>query len=133
MISVLMLPLIVGIGIDSGIHILHRYNEEGKGSIPKVIQRTGRAVFLTTATTCLAFGSLMFAEHPGIMSLGRVPVLGLTLSFLAAIFLLPALVKVILDRGADRKEATSVAEVGGRGTAGQIPSRAAGESPRGPG
>lgn len=99
MISVLMIPLIAGIGIDSGIHILHRYHEEGKGSIPDVVRRTGRAVFLTTATTCLAFGSLMFAEHPGIVSLGRVPVLGLTLSFLAAIFLLPALVRLVLDRG----------------------------------
>jgi len=97
--SVLMIPLILGIGIDSGVHILHRYHEEGKGSVPKVVGRTGRAVFLTTATTCLAFGSLMFAEHPGIMSMGRVPVLGLTLSFLAAIFLLPALIRLLLERG----------------------------------
>jgi len=99
MISVLMIPLIVGIGIDSGIHILHSYHERGKGSIPEVIGRTGRAVFLTTATTCLAFGSLFFAEHPGILSLGRVPVLGLVISLLAAIFFLPALIRIILDGG----------------------------------
>jgi predicted RND superfamily exporter protein len=98
MISVLMIPLIVGIGIDSGIHILHSYHERGRGSIPEVVGRTGRAVFLTTSTTCLAFGSLIFAEHPGILSLGRVPVLGLVISLLAAIFFLPALIRIVLDR-----------------------------------
>ena len=41
-----MVPLIIGIGIDDGIHIIHRYLEEGKGSLPQVIQLTGKAIFL---------------------------------------------------------------------------------------
>ncbi len=98
MTSIIMIPLVVGIGIDNGIHILHRYKEEGKGSIPLVVQHTGKAIFLTTATTCLAFSSFLIAEHPGIRSLGQVPVLGLILCFIAAIIFLPAFIAVILDK-----------------------------------
>jgi hypothetical protein len=97
-VSILTIPLVIGIGIDDGIHIIHRYLEEGKGSIPLVIGNTGKAIFLTTATTCLAFTSFFFAEHPAMRSLGRVPVLGLILCFLASIIVLPALLKLVFER-----------------------------------
>ena len=98
MISIMMIPLVIGIGIDDGIHILHRYKEEGPGSIPKVVQNTGKAIFLTTATTCLAFSSFLVAEHPGMRPMGGTPVLGLTMAFIAAIIFLPALIGLIMDR-----------------------------------
>jgi predicted RND superfamily exporter protein len=98
LISIMMIPLVIGIGIDDGIHILHRYTEEGKGSIPKVVQHTGKAVFLTTATTTLAFSSFLVAAHPGLHALGQVPVLGLILAFTAAIIFLPALIRLTLER-----------------------------------
>jgi len=97
-ISIMMIPLVIGIGIDDGIHILHRYKEEGRGSLPRVVQRTGKAIFLTTATTCLAFSSLLFADHPGMRAMAQTPVLGLILCFLAAILFLPALIRLLLER-----------------------------------
>jgi predicted RND superfamily exporter protein len=97
MISIMMIPLVIGIGIDDGIHMLHRYKEEGPGSIPKVVQNTGKAIFLTTATTCLAFSSFLVAEHPG-RPMGGTPVLGLIMAFIAAIIFLPALLGLIMDR-----------------------------------
>jgi predicted RND superfamily exporter protein len=105
-ISVIVMPLIIGIGIDDGIHIVHRYLEEGKASMSRVINSTGKAVFLTTATTCLAFSSFIFAQHPGMQSLGRVPVLGLTLCFIASVTFVPALGTVILDRFTKKVEHT---------------------------
>jgi predicted RND superfamily exporter protein len=98
-ISILTVPLVIGIAIDNGIHLVHRYLEEGEGSIPHVVQHTGRAVFLTSATTILAFSSFMIAEHPGIMSLGRVPVLGLSVGLLASLVFLPAVMRASLERG----------------------------------
>jgi predicted RND superfamily exporter protein len=98
MTSIMMIPLVIGIGIDNGIHILHRYKEEGRGSISRVVQNTGKAIFLTTATTCLAFSSFLIAEHPGMRSLGQVPILGLILCLIAAIIFLPAFISVILDK-----------------------------------
>lgn len=101
--SIMMIPLVVGIGIDDGVHILHRYLDDGKGSIPSIIQNTGKAVFLTTATTCLAFSTFMFAAHPGLKTLGPVSVLGIALCFIASIFLLPAILTLM-----DRKRSESV-------------------------
>ena len=102
--SIMMIPLVVGIGIDDGVHILHRYLDEGKGSMPSIIQNTGKAIFLTTVTTCLAFGTFLFAAHPGMRSLGPVPVLGIALCFIASIFLLPAILS-LMDRRNDKIKA----------------------------
>ncbi len=96
--TISMMPLIIGIGIDSGIHIIHRYLEEGKGSLPQVVQRTGKAIFLTTATTCLAFSSFLFSSHPTLNSLALVPIIGIILCFFGAIIFLPALLRVTVDR-----------------------------------
>lgn len=96
--SICTIPLIIGIGIDDGIHIIHRYLEEGKGSLPRVTRLTGRAIFLTTATTCLAFASFLFSDHPALNSIALVPIIGIILCFLASILFLPALLKVIVDR-----------------------------------
>ena len=96
--SVATIPLIIGIGIDDGIHILHRYLEEGKGSIPQTMQLSGKAIFLTTATTCLAFSSFLFSSHPSMRFLALVPIIGLTFCFFGAIIFLPALLRVIVDR-----------------------------------
>jgi hydrophobe/amphiphile efflux-3 (HAE3) family protein len=104
MISIMMIPLIIGIGIDDGIHILHRYKEEGPGSIPKVVQNTGKAVFLTTATTCLAFSSFLIADHPGMRPMGGVPVLGLTFAFIASVIFIPALIVIIINGKKKMKE-----------------------------
>lgn len=108
--SIMMIPLVVGIGIDDGIHILHRYKEEGRGSVSRVVQNTGKAIFLTTFTTCLAFSSFTVAAHPGLRAMSQVPVLGLILCFLAAVFFLPALIGVILDRGGNGKGGGKIQE-----------------------
>jgi predicted RND superfamily exporter protein len=62
------------------------------------VQNTGKAIFLTTATTCLAFSSFLVAEHPGMRPMGGTPVLGLIMAFIAAIIFLPALLSLIMDR-----------------------------------
>jgi len=98
--SISMIPLVIGIGIDDGIHIVHRYLEEGKGSLPQVIQLTGKAIFLTTATTCLAFSSFLFSSHPSMRFLSLIPIIGLSLCFFGAIVFLPALLRIIVDRRA---------------------------------
>jgi predicted RND superfamily exporter protein len=99
-----MIPIIVGIGIDDGIHIIHRYLEEGAHSIPRVIQLTGKAIFLTTGTTVLAFSSFLISAHPSMRFLGRVPIIGISLCFVGAVLLLPALLRILVDRKGDVNE-----------------------------
>jgi uncharacterized protein len=89
------LPIIIGIGIDDGVHILHRYMIEGRNSIAKVTKFTGKAILLTSLTTMISFGSIGMASHRGLASMGIVLVLGVGSCFISSAFLLPALISLM--------------------------------------
>ncbi|MBN4081359.1 MMPL family transporter [Caldithrix abyssi] len=90
MINVMAVPLIIGIGIDDGVHIIHRYQIEGRREHQTVFASTGRAVLLTSLTTMLGFGSLTFATYRGLGSLGSALFIGVGTCFLATILVIPA-------------------------------------------
>jgi len=92
MINFMALPLIIGIGIDDGVHILHRYRIEGRGSIPLVLKYTGRAILLTSLTTMIGFGSMGLASHRGLAGLGQTLFFGVGCCFLSSIIALPAII-----------------------------------------
>ena len=95
LVNVIGLPLILGIGIDDGVHLIHRYRVEGPGKIRTVFTSTGRAVLLTSLTTMLAFGSFKFATYRGLGSLGAALFIGVGACFLTSIFILPALLGLL--------------------------------------
>ncbi len=88
-VNIMGLPLILGIGIDDGVHILHRYQIEGKLAIHKVYKSTGKAVIITSLTTMLSFGSLVFATYRGYGSLGIALFIGVGACLLTTILILP--------------------------------------------
>lgn len=95
--NIVVLPTILGIGDDSGIHIIHRYLEEGRGKIYKVIRSTGEHVTVSSLTTMLGFAGLLFSSHPGMRSIGELAVTGIGMMLFASLVLLPA-VLYILER-----------------------------------
>ncbi|MFH5832722.1 RND family transporter [Halalkalibaculum sp. DA384] len=97
--NLVVLPTILGIGDDSGIHIVHRYLEEGKGSIRRVLRSTGEHITVSTFTTMLGFGGLLFSIHPGMRSIGEVAILGISLALLAAILVLPSMLYMMEKPG----------------------------------
>lgn len=97
--NVVVLPLLLGIGVDSGIHLVHRHRSAmGNGSVaasPEVGlmgTSTARAVFFSALTTMGSFGSLALTTHPGLASLGRLLLIGVTFTLLCNLVLLPALI-----------------------------------------
>ncbi|MGD8779468.1 MAG: MMPL family transporter [Ignavibacteria bacterium] len=96
--NVIGIPLILGIGIDYGVHLLHRYDIEGLGSIKTVYKSTGKAVLLTSLTTMLAFGSLIFATYRGLGSMGSALFIGVSSCLLTSLLILPALIGLIENR-----------------------------------
>jgi hypothetical protein len=86
----IVLPLIVGIGIDDGIHIVHRWRQDSKENLSMVLNRIGRAIVLTSLTTTIGFGSLVSSHYPGLRSIGWVTALGILTCLLATLILLPA-------------------------------------------
>lgn len=91
--NIMTLPLIIGIGVTNGIHILNRFSEEKNPSI--LAKSTGKAVLVSGMTTMAGFGSLILADHQGIRSLGQVMAIGVGTCMLASITFLPALLKIL--------------------------------------
>lgn len=93
--NIFAFPLILGIGINSGIHLLHRFRQEGECDVAGVLRSTGGAIFLSTITTIVAFGALGLADHRGAASMGLTLLLGLCACLVTAMVALPALMAVL--------------------------------------
>ncbi|MBL9139991.1 MAG: MMPL family transporter [Verrucomicrobiales bacterium] len=93
--NIMTLPLVVGIGVTYGVHILTRFAEEQSPAI--LAKSTGKAVFVSGLTTVAGFGSLILAKHQGIVSLGFVMSAGVSLCMLGGLITLPAI--LVLIRG----------------------------------
>lgn len=97
-INITISPLLIGIGVDNGIHILHRYTEERAIDPERAIERSGRmtavAVIVTSLTTMLVFGSLLLARTPGLRFLGVSALLGIGFTLLFSLLFLPAALRV---------------------------------------
>lgn len=91
-INVVMFPIIVGIGIDSGVHIYHRYLESN--DVILSVRNTGEAVALASLTTFVGFGALALAHNETISGMGKAAMIGISSSFVTAIFLLPSMILV---------------------------------------
>jgi predicted RND superfamily exporter protein len=87
------IPLILGIGIDDGIHIVHRYRE--RKDVGQAVRLTGRAVIMTSLTTMVGFGSLSTSHFPALASLGHIALLGIGSCLLTSLLLLPSLLWAI--------------------------------------
>ncbi len=87
--NIMTLPLVIGIGVTNGIHILNRFAEERTPAI--LGKSTGKAVMISGLTTIAGFGSLIIADHRGIRSLGWVMAVGTATCMIASMTLLPAL------------------------------------------
>jgi uncharacterized protein len=95
--NIMTLPLIIGIGVTNGIHILTRFAEEQNPSV--LARSTGKAVLVSGLNTIAGFGSLMVAQHRGIESLGFVMAIGSATCMIAGVTVLPAVLNLLNERG----------------------------------
>jgi hopanoid biosynthesis associated RND transporter like protein HpnN len=93
----IFLPLIVGAGIEYGIIIVQRWQQQGvdaKDAVSLPLS-TAKGVILAGLTTTVGFGSLTLSSHQGIHSLGLLAMVGSLSILAAAILFLPALLQVL--------------------------------------
>ena len=92
--NVIVIPLLFGIGVDSGIHLVHRW----KARIPEdeglLGTTTARAVFYSALTTTASFGTLAFSGHNGMSILGRMLTAGMIFTVVCNLVVLPALLSL---------------------------------------
>jgi len=99
--NVIVLPLLLGIGVDSGVHMVHRFRAgsarvDASGSAESAGRgllgtSTAQAVFFSALTTIASFGSLALSAHVGFSSLGKLLMIGVTLTLVCNLVVLPAL------------------------------------------
>lgn len=96
--NVIVLPLVIGIGVDSGVHLAMRSSAVGaRGTV--YATSTPRAVFLSALTTVAAFGTLAISEHRGTASMGIMLAVGLTAALFAVLSTTPSLIRVAQRHG----------------------------------
>jgi uncharacterized protein len=87
--NVIVLPMLLGMGIDNGVHLVHRHRTNPE-EVDVLSTSTARAVFYSALTTVLCFGALAFAPHRGMAALGRMLTLGVASTLLCYVVVLPA-------------------------------------------
>lgn len=98
--SVVFTTILIGLGIDFGIHILGRFKEErelGNEILPalqKTLQGTGKGNFSGAITTAMAFGAMALTDFIGIVELGWIAGWGILFCMVAMLLVLPALITV---------------------------------------
>jgi predicted RND superfamily exporter protein len=90
--SITAIPLIIGIGIDNGIHLVRRYRESEGSSILVVAKATGAALIQSNLTTIIGFGALMASTFTPLAELGLVTSLGVALALVGGLCLIPAVI-----------------------------------------
>lgn len=83
--NLMAIPLILGLGVDDGVHLVLRRLEGGDP-----MGSTGTAIWRTSATTALGFGSLITAQTPSIASLGAITLIGVMATLVTSLLVLPA-------------------------------------------
>ena len=89
--NMIVLPLILGIGVDDGVHVVHDFRRQ-RGPY-HMSPSTASSVLITSLTTMVGFGSLMIASHRGLQSLGRVLTIGVSCCLFTSLIMLPALLR----------------------------------------
>ncbi|HPQ67962.1 MAG TPA: MMPL family transporter [bacterium] len=94
LVNVAIVPLILGIGIDNGVHILHRYRMEKSRRVHFAVEHTGKAILLSALTTMAGFGMLGLATYVAIGTLGQLLLVGVGFCFFTSVFVLPLILAI---------------------------------------
>ncbi len=103
--NMIAFPLILGVGVDNGVHVLHDYllrRAEGRSTISHAI---GRGVMVKALTSMIGFGTLMISSEHGLAGLGLILTLGVGCSMLSALVFLPAALHLL---GGQKKAAEAL-------------------------
>ena len=88
--NIIGLPLLLGIGVDSGIHITDRFRQENNLTQNIFMTSSSRGVIVSSLTTICSIGNLAFSSHVGTASMGLLLTMGLASMLVSTMIVLPA-------------------------------------------
>lgn len=97
--NLIVLPLILGIGVDDGVHVIHDFRNQRRRY--RTSSSTINAIVLTSLTSMIGFGSLMISAHRGLHSLGLVLVVGVGSCLFVSLVPLPAILTLFFGNRVD--------------------------------
>ena len=86
--NVMALPVVLGIAVDDGVHMVHRFITE-RGDVARTLHGTGRSIVLTSATTMAAFGAVAFTSHRGLAGFCLAICIGVGSALVMSLLVLP--------------------------------------------
>jgi predicted RND superfamily exporter protein len=92
--NMLVLPTLLGVGIDASVHFFHAYKEHGPGSLGHVFSTTGVAIVIAALTTAVGFTGMLVVSHNGLKSIGVLAVIGIVACLAGALITLPLLLSL---------------------------------------
>jgi hopanoid biosynthesis associated RND transporter like protein HpnN len=95
--NMIAFPLILGVGADNGVHVLHDFRSRDRSRRYRLSLSTGRGIMVSALTTILGFGTLMIAQHRGMASLGLLLTVGVTCCMFTALVFLPAMLGILSE------------------------------------
>ncbi|MDX8392370.1 MAG: MMPL family transporter [Mariprofundaceae bacterium] len=87
--NIIALPLLLGLGVDNGIHMVRRARTAMPESGNLLHTSTARAVFFSALTTLCSFGALSFSAHVGTASMGKILTLGVLIILVGTLIARP--------------------------------------------
>jgi hopanoid biosynthesis associated RND transporter like protein HpnN len=93
--NIIALPLVLGVGVDNGVHLLHDYLIRRRAGLKTVSYPIARGVLVKGLTTMIGFGTLMISSQRGLAGLGLCLTLGVGCCLLASLVFLPAVLRLV--------------------------------------
>lgn len=104
--NLIVLPLVLGIGVDDGVHVVHDYRRQMRSGAEeyRISASTINAILLTTLTSMVGFGSLLIAAHRGLFSVGLTLTIGVGCCGFISLIPLPAILRLVGSSFAEEAE-----------------------------
>ena len=109
--NMVVLPTMLGIGVDHGVHYYRRWRELGRDT--RAAQRElFEPLTVCSLTTVMGYVGMNVAHHPGLEAIGQLAVVGLTATWVTGVFLMPGLLALVerRARAADPDEAAAATD-----------------------
>lgn len=109
--NIFVTAMIIGVGVDYGVHIIHRYREVERFGLERMeadVSETGKAITMAALSTTVGFGSLSLSHYPGLRSMGLVAILGAVATCAVSLIVLPAYLSLRRERTLRRDPSADV-------------------------
>lgn len=96
--NMIIIPAMMGMGVDNSVHIVHRFDELKQRSIWEALKTSGGAALMASLTTILGYAGMCTVRHPGLQSIGWMAIIGMGTCLIGSLVVTPLLLQVVLGK-----------------------------------